>query len=70
MEFPSRSLREDYIQNGIEDLWLAGFENDNNGKGNGRLNFILSDGKRTQQQSDTAMTEHMMQAKGKEIRKV
>jgi len=54
----------------MEDLWLAGFENDNNGKGNGRLNFILSDGKRTTQQSDTAMTEHMMNARGKEVRKV
>ena len=68
IEFPSKILREEYLNNGTEDLWLAGFENDGNGKGNGRLNFILSDGKRTHQKSDADMTEHMMFAKGKLVK--
>ena len=70
IEFPSKILRDEYLKVGIEDLWLAGFENDNNGKGNGRFNFILSDGKRTQQQSDADMTDHMMNAKGKLVKKI
>ncbi len=37
-----------------EDLWLAGFENNNNGKGIA-INFILSDGTRTVMKCDREM---------------
>jgi len=51
-------------------LWLAGFENNNNGKGIA-INFILSDGTRTVMKCDREMKEYMMPKDlYKQIRKV
>ena len=41
--FPTKAQREDFIKNGTENVYLAGFENSNDGEGN-YFNFILSNG--------------------------
>jgi hypothetical protein len=51
---------EEYIEDGFENLYLAGVECNNNGKGD-YFNFIMNDGVKTDQKPDVApMTTHMI----------
>lgn len=47
-EFPTKAQREDFIKNGTENVYLAGFENIKDGKGS-YFNFILSNGLKSAQ---------------------
>ena len=57
LEFPTKAKREEYINNGLQDLRLAGF--DNNG-GGCCFNFILSNGQTSKTVEDTEMQSRML----------
>ena len=72
IEFPSQADKDEYTKTGNTAIYLAGFENNGNGKG-GCFNFILSDGRKTNQKCDygDSFTTHMMpQGIQTQIRKV
>lgn len=60
-------MRDDYIHEARDDLWLSGFEN-SDGK-SCFYNFILSNGDRTEQASALTMKDHMI-PDGKSVKKV
>lgn len=46
LEFPTQEMIDNYIQQGVEDLHLSGFESHKSGQANW-FNFILSNGDKT-----------------------
>ena len=69
VQIPDQKQIERIIADKVEELWLAGFLNDNKGKGQ-RFNFILSNGDRSCQKSDQTMTQYMIPFDGRRIKRV
>ena len=57
IEFPTKAKREEYIKNGLSDLWLSGFDNNDGGC---CFNFILSNGHTSKTVKDAEMHTMML----------
>jgi hypothetical protein len=62
-------MRTDLAKKGCKDFFLAGFSNNESGKGC-RFNFIANNGQRTEQKIDSLMQDFMMPETCKQTRKV